>query len=118
VGLLLIWLLEIDVDPQLIPTIVNGSTTASVLIVSFMGILLTVGYSNKLWESNEMRNRLYFTIVLMSAILFMIQWTFYSYLGSFFQKPLQFSLSALTVAVGTFATLTNSVLVSLVRKKN
>jgi hypothetical protein len=56
----------------LVPTIINGVATSTSVIVAFTGLLMTFAISNKLLELEQVRNRSYFTIVLLGlSVLFL-----------------------------------------------
>lgn len=94
-----VWTNKIELDPQLIPTILNGLTASISLIIAFTSTLVTFTFSKLIEKPYQHITRMFFTInflVLTAALL----WTTYAnlMLGAY-ENAFRVSMTALALSI-------------------
>jgi len=102
IALVYAWLINISVQSELIPTIVNGIIIATSIAIIFTGIFFTLGCSNRLIELQKKRNHPYFILALLGLASFFIVSTFICLISNNFDIALKLSFTGLIIATGTF----------------
>jgi len=60
-----VWLINITVQTELVPTIVNGEVIATSTAIIFTGIFFTLGCSNRLLELQKKKEQPFFILALL-----------------------------------------------------
>jgi hypothetical protein len=98
------------IDPTLIPTIVNGSASATALLMTFIGLTITASYSFLKIQPTTIKQRVFWTLSLASAGLGLVGGAYVNFAtNGDSQYALKAVLSGLIVVIGLSATLSNRI---------
>lgn len=106
-GLLIIWTITPSIEKTYIPTIVNGASSTTALLLAFVGLLFTVSFSYLHISPQKMKSRLFWTIAGCSSALGLIGGAYASYLTTEvnFYMILKLSISAVLITILLASTL-------------
>jgi hypothetical protein len=105
IALIYAWLINVSVQTDLIPTIVNGEVIAASIAIIFTGIFFTIGCSNRLMELQRKKDHPFFILGLLGLASFFIVITFLFLIANDFDIALKLSFTGLIIAAGTFMSL-------------
>ena len=105
IALIYAWLINVSVQTDLIPTIVNGEVIAGSIAIIFTGIFFTIGCSNRLMELQRKKDHAFFILGLLGLASFFIVTTFLFLIANDFDIALKLSFTGLIIAAGTFMSL-------------
>ena len=104
-AIVLVWLINLHVQSDLIPTIVNGEVIATSTAIIFTGIFFTLGCSNKLLELQKKKDQPFFILVLLGLSSLFVVSTFFCMIVNNFDIALKLSFTGLIISIGTFMSL-------------
>lgn len=94
-------LLNVGIDEQAVPTLVNGITSSMSIVVGFCGAIVGIMFREIGTNPKTKRNLLISLIALMAPITFL--WTTYSFLAmGFYSLAVRYSLSGLILTLYIF----------------
>jgi hypothetical protein len=105
IALIYVWLINVSVQTDLIPTIVNGEVIAASIAIIFTGIFFTIGCTNRLMELQRKKDHPFFILGLLGLASFFIVITFLCLIANDFEIALKLSFTGLMIASGTFLSL-------------
>jgi hypothetical protein len=79
--LIVLWTYQVSIDSNLIPTIVNGASSTTALLVAFIGILMTVNITYLHFDVKEIRQRLYWALLGCAIALGFVSSAYLSFMG-------------------------------------
>jgi hypothetical protein len=107
-NLVILWSVDITLDNSFIPSIVNGATATTSLMMAFTGILFSIGYSQGL-DIKKVKLRLDFTLFIFSFSLIQICSAYLAFVGEAnFINAFRFSITGLVLSAGAVATFFHS----------
>ncbi len=102
---------------SLVPTIINGVATSTSVIVTFTGLLMTLGISSKLVELQGEKRRLYFTIVFLGLSGFLLFLAYITEMMSLdtgnFVESLKLSMVGLVISIETFVSFMDFIILQI-----
>jgi hypothetical protein len=116
-ALVFAWLINISVQTDLIPTIVNGIVIATSTAIIFTGIFFTLGCSNK-WLELQKKNHPKIILGFLGLSSFFIIITFLFLISNNFEIALKLSFTGLILASGTFMSLMALLIEQLGQRKS
>ncbi len=105
IAIVFVWLINVHVQIDLIPTIVNGEVIATSTAIIFTGIFFTLGCTNRLVEIQKKKNFPFFVLGLLGVASVFVIGTFFSMIVNNFEIALKLSFTGLIFAIGTFMSL-------------
>jgi hypothetical protein len=105
IALIFGWLINVSVQTELVPTIVNGEVIATSIAIIFTGIFFTLGCSNRLLELQKKKDHPYFILALLGLASFFVVSTFLCMMVNNFNIALRLSFTGLILATGVFMSL-------------
>jgi len=98
---LLVLTRQLSVDTQLIPTIINGVTSSTSIVVAFTGALITLAFSKRS-ELRQHSYRVALTMNLLAIAIAMVCTAYFGLMIGQFQEALKASWVGLTISIVTF----------------
>jgi hypothetical protein len=101
----------VTTDTSYIPTISNGITATTSIIVGATGLVLTFAHANNLVQRNKpWANRIYYTFAFILLAISFVFLTYVALTWGDYVKAIRTAMAGLVIAGGTFANFTLFVL--------
>jgi len=96
----IVWTTNIDLDPQIIATVLNGLTSSVSLMIGFTATVIAITFSKSEFRPLEDGNHIKGAITFLGLAGLLLVVAFFELLkDSNFQSALRFALSSLTIGV-------------------
>jgi len=93
---------KITIDDQHIPSLINGITSATSILIGFSGVLLTLSFSNNILKLKTEKKYVQSLILVLGVSLFMLVVTYLLMINNPFHSVIKASLTGLMTAMLAF----------------
>ena len=96
------WFLYIKIEPNLIPTLVNGITSSSSVIIGFTGAFIGIMFREMSKKDKKSRNFYFIAIILLILPLTFLWSTYFFLTTGWSEFAVKYALSSLIITLSLF----------------